>query len=65
MLLKSSKRGVIDSQLVKDLPALEFKRFVPDLHATKVVPPHLMAWSGIDQGKPLTLETEQKMFEQY
>ena len=49
VLLKSSKRAIINSQLQKDMGHLEFNGLYRALHIDhNLFLPHEMAWSGIE-----------------
>ena len=62
-LLKSSKRAVIDSQLKKDMPALEFNGMFRDITEQHVFQPSEMHWSTFEFNKEhniLEMEAKQK-----
>ncbi len=53
----SSKRAIIDSQVKKDMPHLEFNGVFKNLHQDWIMQPHEMQWSSHEFNKPKTIET--------
>ena len=65
-LLKSSKRAVIDSQLKKDMPALEFDGMFRNITQEHIFTPDQMHWSTYEFNKPHNqAEMEQKQIDDF
>ena len=61
VLLKSSKRTIIDSALRHDMPALEFSGFFRKIHGTHLVEPHEMHWSTFEFNKESNIKVMEKL----
>ena len=65
-LLKSSKRAVIDSQLKKDMPSLEFNGMFRSITEEHIFLPYEMHWSTYEFNKPHNqAEMEQKQIDRF
>ena len=57
ILLKSSRRAIIDSRLHKEMPSLEFNGVFPRLHLDHtLLQPHEMFWSLSEFNKPSNID---------
>ena len=60
ILLKSSKRVVMDGQLRKDMPCLEFSGMFRNLHQHHIFEPFEMKWSTHEFNKESNIEWMEK-----